>query len=238
LKLSFGWKPGAKTIEGEMYFSPIGFGTLPEEFTLKDKFTQPIQTQSHIPSCVAHAISSLIYYRMTRESSRLFTYYNARLIEGSIGKFVGTTIESGIQTLSKWGWCDEANWEYNTNKCNIAPSSSLYVEAEQNKIANAKRLPRDLDVLKTALCSGDPFCLGFLVFEEFEGAEENGVVKLPKDTTSPMGGHAVLAVGYSDSRQCILARNSFGPTWGDEGYLWIPYDYLTTEELSDDFWTF
>ncbi len=50
-------------------------------------------------------------------------------------------------------------------------------------------------------------------------------------------GHAVLAVGYDDSLQRFIIRNSWGKTWGIKGYFTMPYAYLLDGNLSDDFWT-
>ena len=60
-----------------------------------------------------------------------------------------------------------------------------------------------------------------------------------------MGGHAVCAVGYDDSKVIVnpsnqksskgalLIRNSWGSSWGDNGYGWLPYDYVLTGLASD-----
>jgi C1A family cysteine protease len=52
-----------------------------------------------------------------------------------------------------------------------------------------------------------------------------------------LGGHAVIAVGYDDTQQRFIVRNSWGPKWGMAGYFTIPYQYLTDTNLADDFWT-
>jgi C1A family cysteine protease len=51
-----------------------------------------------------------------------------------------------------------------------------------------------------------------------------------------LGGHALLVVGYDDATQCFTVRNSWGDSWGDKGYCYIPYKYLTNSNLSSDFW--
>jgi len=47
----------------------------------------------------------------------------------------------------------------------------------------------------------------------------------------------VMAVGYDDSRQWFLMRNSWGTGWGMKGYFTMPYAYLLSPGLSQDFWT-
>ena len=51
------------------------------------------------------------------------------------------------------------------------------------------------------------------------------------------GGHAVVCCGYDDEKQLFLIHNSWGTDLGDNGYYYLPYDYVTTTDLSDDFWT-
>ena len=84
-----------------------------------------------------------------------------------------------------------------------------------------------------------PFVFGFTVYESFEGAAvaKSGILQMPSSTENEVGGHAVMAVGYNDSVQRFLVRNSWGSGWGVGGYFTIPYGYLTDGDLADDFWT-
>ena len=57
-------------------------------------------------------------------------------------------------------------------------------------------------------------------------------------TANAIGGHAAVAgIGYDDSRQWFIVRNSWGRKWGMNGYFTLPYAYLTDETLASDFWT-
>jgi C1A family cysteine protease len=47
----------------------------------------------------------------------------------------------------------------------------------------------------------------------------------------------MLCVGYSDSRQVFIVRNSWGADWGDEGYCYIPYAYMTNPDYCRSCWT-
>ena len=96
-----------------------------------------------------------------------------------------------------------------------------------------------LSQFKGCLADGYPFVFGFTVYESFESAEvgRTGVLKMPKPGEGVVGGHAVLGVGYDDTAQRFIVRNSWGRGWGQKGYFTMPYSYLLTNNLSDDFWT-
>jgi C1A family cysteine protease len=66
--------------------------------------------------------------------------------------------------------------------------------------------------------------------------EKSGVIPVPGKNDSMLGGHAVMAVGYDDSKQAIIFRNSWGSSWGQAGYGELPYTFLESRDLSDDFW--
>ena len=60
---------------------------------------------------------------------------------------------------------------------------------------------------------------------------------MPFPSEENLGGHAMLACGYSDEDQVFLVRNSWGTDWGDRGYCYMPYEYLTNTDLTGDCWT-
>ncbi len=55
---------------------------------------------------------------------------------------------------------------------------------------------------------------------------------MPGPGEQVLGGHAVLAVGYDDAEQRLLAKNSWGEAWGKKGYFTIPYAYVTNTNLA------
>ena len=80
--------------------------------------------------------------------------------------------------------------------------------------------------------------VALLLFESQQVAQ-TGVVPMPAASEQVLGGHAVVAVGYDDSQQRFIVRNSWGTTWGQQGYFTMPYAYLTQlhPALSSDYWT-
>jgi C1A family cysteine protease len=77
------------------------------------------------------------------------------------------------------------------------------------------------------------------VYESFESqaVAQSGQVPMPAPNEQTVGGHAVLAVGYDDTKQVFLVRNSWGSGWGMQGYFTLPYAYLSATNLTNDMWT-
>ena len=65
---------------------------------------------------------------------------------------------------------------------------------------------------------------------------KTGMMPMPAANEEVKGGHAVAAVGYDDSKNAFIVRNSWNTTWGVKGYFYMPYAYITSN-LCSDFWT-
>jgi C1A family cysteine protease len=171
--------------------------------------------------------------------SRLFIYYNERVIEGTVKSDSGAQIRDGIKVVTKEGDCPETEWPYVITKFTNKPTAQCYKDALKYKAVQYQRVAQNVNQMKGCLASGYPFVYGFTVYESFESKNvaKTGVVPMPASGEKILGGHCVLAVGYDDSQQRFLARNSWGTDWGLQGYFTVPYAYLTDPNLSSDFWT-
>ena len=149
----------------------------------------------------------------------------------------GAMLRVGIKTLAKFGVCKELLWPYDVDRFAKKPPERCYQEALGHTIKAYQRLS-DLQEMKACLAQGTPFVLGFSVYEHVMtlAVARTGVIRMPEPGERMEGGHAVLAVGYSDATQTLLFRNSWGGSWGKKGYGELPYGYLTNRNLSDDFW--
>ncbi len=204
----------------------------------------PVENQENLGSCTANALVGALEFLEIKDKvrfsdlSRLFIYYNERVIEHSVKSDSGAMLRDGIKSLKKQGVCHETQWPYVISKFAVKPGPACYREALKHQITSYQRI-LSLDQMRACLAEGFPFVFGFTVYESFEDPEvaRTGVANLPQPEERVLGGHAVLAVGYRDSDQRFVVRNSWGTGWGLKGYFTLPYDYLADRNLSDDFWT-
>jgi C1A family cysteine protease len=194
-----------------------------------------VEDQETLGSCTAQAlVGSFEFLDQNKiDQSRLFLYYNEREIEGTIPFDSGAMIRDGIKSLNHTGICPEAMWPYTISKFTEKPPQRCYTEAEKHQIISYLRLA-NLAEIKSCLADGFPVTFGFTVYENFYETDSSGYCPMPSGGV--LGGHAVLAVGYDDEKQCLIVRNSWGNNWGLNGYFYMPYAYVTPD-LTDDYWT-
>lgn len=240
----YGWLPdlpdGRDHQYGLVYRVPKA---LPRSVDLRATCS-PVEDQGALGSCTANALVGVLEFLEVKDGlaltdlSRLFVYYNERVIEHTVSQDSGAMLRDGIKTLARQGVCAEREWPYVISKFDDRPSAACYQEADRHQITSYQRL-MTLDEMRACLASGYPFVFGFTVYESFESAAvaKSGKVQMPKQSERALGGHAVCAVGYNDKAKRFTVRNSWGRGWGMKGYFSMPYDYLADRNLSDDFWT-
>lgn len=204
----------------------------------------PVEDQGNLGSCTAQALAGALEFleRKHRKSfedrSRLFIYYNERVITRTTNQDSGAMLRDGIKTLVTNGACGERRWPYVVRRFTMKPPITAYAEGRDHQIREYRRI-ESIDAMKGCLAEGFPFVFGFTVYESLEtkAVAKTGRIPLPGRREKALGGHAVLAVGYDDRIKRFLIRNSWGTGWGDHGYGTMPYAYLESRDLSDDFWT-
>lgn len=224
----------------DIHFSQISTGVMPipKAVDLRNQ-CPPIVDQGELGSCTANALAGAIHFiHKDLISSRLFIYYNERIIEHTISSDSGAQIRDGIKTLTKQGVCSENIWPYNIDKFKEHPPIDCYNQAKIDIVKSYHRIT-GLYQMKYCLSQGFPFVFGFSVYESFENKHvaKTGILPLPSSDEQLLGGHAVLAVGYDMDKQMMLVRNSWGDSWGIKGYFWMPFSYINDSQLADDMWT-
>jgi len=200
----------------------------------------PVYDQGQLSSCTANAlVASFQYEDPAFFGSRLFLYYNERLIERDVEEDAGAQLRDGIKSLKIYGVCAESDWPYEPEKFDEKPPANCYQSAIAHKATQVQNIHQDINSMKNCLYAGLPFVVGMQVFEEFESqaVAQSGIVPMPTPTSQIIGGHAVLVVGYDDRQQQWIVRNSWGADWGDHGYFYLPYLYLLDASLASDLWS-
>lgn len=206
--------------------------------------------QLQLGSCTANAIAAALQYDallqrrpLAENPSRLFIYYNERVIENTVNTDAGAMIRDGVKVVAKLGAPPESVWPYSDDSKTFRtrPSKQAYDAASSDQAVSYRRIPRDskLSSMRAAIgVDKKPFVFGFSVYESFESQDvaSTGIVPMPTTDEANLGGHAVLAVGYDDKKQLMKVRNSWGPDWGQQGHFWLPYAFFTSSALSSDFW--
>ena len=241
----YGWVADLPDHRDHIYAAPMQVvTTLPPKVDLTQQCPQ-VYDQGQLGSCTANAIACAIEFDLMKQNkrdfmpSRLFIYYNERDIEGTVDSDSGAQTRDGIKSVARQGDCPEDEWTYDTNKFAQKPPQKCYDDAVQHKAVQYQRVVRTLNQMKGCLASGYPFVFGFTVYESFESQDvaKTGHASMPAPNENVVGGHAVVAVGYDDSQNYFIVRNSWGTGWGMKGYFTLPYAYFLDQNLSDDFWT-
>jgi C1A family cysteine protease len=197
----------------------------------------PIFDQLQLGSCTANSSAAydMFLYNNKIELSRLFEYYMVRVIEGTVNEDSGATNRDNVKSINKNGICEEIFMPYDISKFTISPTAEAINNAKQYIISSYVAL-NNLDDIRQALTLSKPVILGLDVFESFEGSEiaKTGKMPMPLKSEQNLGGHSVLVVGYVDAGSYLIVRNSWGSTWGDKGYFYMPYQYLTNYTF--DYW--
>lgn len=250
----YGWIPDIPDQRDFLYAAPVSvLAVLPPRMDLR-KQSPPVYDQGALGSCTANAIAAAHQFEQIRQlsestgrnapardfiPSRLFIYYNERVIEHSVDRDAGAMLRDGIKTVVRQGVCPERDWPYVVARFTRKPPAPCYAEAMNHQVTSYRRLTQTLPQMKGCLASGYPFVFGFSVYESFEtpAVAKTGVVPMPASGERVLGGHAVTAVGYDDSTRRFIVRNSWGAAWGRGGCCFMPYAYLLDPALAADFWT-
>lgn len=230
----------------------FGRMTRPKKVDLRRPFFPPVFDQGDLGSCVSQAWCGAMSFAeakhgtFSRVFSRLANYLHTRELTGDRvvdkdGKLImdndsGSSIRDGIKAVKKNGIGVESLWPYDVTKWNVHPTPEYEAEGLHRKDRLRYFRLTNQDEILDCLASGWPVVFGAAVYESF--MNPIGIAPTPRPNERPVGGHAMLIVGYDLKLGRYLIRNSWGEGWGDEGHIWTTFDYLNPSSgFASDFWT-
>ncbi|RYZ10686.1 MAG: hypothetical protein EON61_11430 [Alphaproteobacteria bacterium] len=207
------------------------------------KYCSPVQDQLTIGSCNACAIVGALEFQMLKGGrpltplSPLYVYYNGRKLAGMEKEDSGLLCHHATAAIMAYGACEEKRWPYRIEKFDREPPKECYDNSRTFETTQYARLSTPEEA-KVALSQGMPIVFGFDIPRSYyTAAAKTG--RMPREGTydlESMSGHAMLIVGFDDHEGVWLARNSWGESFGEKGYCWIPYGLVNRYVWNDELW--
>jgi hypothetical protein len=144
---------------------------------------------------------------------------------GPINCNSGIFFDSALKLLQETGAATLDQFPYDPNSCSKSPTQADLNQARNYRIASSFRT-QDLETitLKTQIADNDPVLAGVYVYPSFDQASSQGIISGTSGTAR--GYHAIVLIGYDDSKNAFSVQNSWGRNWGDNGRAWIDYATL------------
>lgn len=236
---------GAEPIAPEEYDNLPKLGKfrawLPRKVDLSEAFPKP-GYQGNQPNCVAwattYAARSFLYGRRlghqpastAEQMSPAYLYNRLRAPGSTCTKSI--RIVDALNMLKTEGVVSLADFPDDMRNCPVPAPQTLREKASAFKLKGWRAVEREtardwrtpviLDDIKGALSRGQPVVFAMQLPEDWF-ALKGAQVYAP---TGPVTAnhHAMALIGYDEDRQAFRLINSWGNSWGDEGYAWIAYD--------------
>jgi len=230
-KHSFGYVSPTAEESAHIAKAPaLSAGTLPAQFSLdipanafdqgqqgsctSCSVAQSLSIMNHMEHGIPYLDNGIVY-------SPSFLYNQAHIGDCN----AGSSCLANFNILLARGACDILTMPYNQSDCSTQPTSAQFGAAAPQKIAQFMAIdPISAAMIKQYIYSGLPVIIAFQVDQNFENAGPNSTWSAFSGAS--IGSHCTLLYGWDDSRNAFKMLNSWGNSWGNNGSIWVDYNFL------------
>lgn len=225
------------SIENEIYLGG-GNGEIPASADLSNKFP-PIGNQGQYGTCVAWSVGynlRTFIHGVDNPSANLSQSSNQMspkdlfwaIPDSDKGTSCnGTGFEAAFDVMVSRGIATLDNVPYDElGDCYYNPLSGT--NAGNYKISTYRQLQVDKDILKSYIAGGRAIAIGARLGDRFMAWNSSAILDYDTYNEPNMqhAYHAMTLCGYDDSQNAFKVVNSWGTSWGDQGYIWVDYDFF------------
>jgi C1A family cysteine protease len=217
----------------------VGAIDLPKMYSLRAKCS-PVKNQGSRGTCVGFGSTGVSEFFNRAEMDDKFLNLSEEFLFRKIKDIdikdynysgYGAYIRSGAKALRGFGTCPESRLPYNfygseDSWKNVEITPVMEAEAKLFRVKNYFSVACNKEEIKKALVvSKGPLIAAFSLYESYRQAKKNGgFILVPKAKEKKIGGHCMEIVGYND--KYMELKNSWGSAWGNNGYIWWPWEAL------------
>ncbi|MCK4415655.1 MAG: right-handed parallel beta-helix repeat-containing protein [Thermoplasmatales archaeon] len=208
---------------------------IPPYFSWQDingtDYTTPIKDQSPAPTCEAHALCASLETQMQYQMGEL---YGPDISETHLYFYAGGTYQAGYVNLidaanylMEYGVPDEGCYPDPHRAFDYPFESIPGWENRTVKIQEWGWVDHDVESIKSALIKHGPLIICIFFWQDFF-YYRGGVYE--HRWGSRTGGHVVTIVGYDNSNECWIVKNSWGTDYQEDGWFKIAYGECEMEK--------
>lgn len=202
---------------------------LPEEYRTIDD--TPILDQGIYPTCVSYALVAALMHAEYKQGAEYATPYSRGFIyanrEEDQHQGDGMIVREALQQLTKYGDCEynlfPFNRKYKRIRNKFKKQEDTLKQNAQPYIISSYFRCRNEQEIKEAIMTYGSVIMGIDTFSGFKGKN----IPVPDEDEAPKGGHCMCCVGWN--KEGWIVQNSWGKSFGEDGYCYIPYEYPEAE---------
>lgn len=214
---------------------PHGAGEMPANVDLTADMP-PVGNQGMQNSCVGWTTAYALKAYQEKMDVRESLLFSPAFIYNQInaGRDAGSKFTDALNVLSQQGAALWNDMPYSPADYLKQPSEEIISKARPYGIIAWHQVNvRDFKQVKMQVAAGNPVMFAINTDDGFKNAYRSGSedYNWKTRTGNEFGGHAMIVIGYDDSKNAFKVMNSWGPGWGNNGFCWIDYQFFQKEAI-------